>query len=251
MLAIVTVGPLRFLGAPLDAVLSTVGSGSCLTRHLSAAVSDWWLDWWFDTWPSVLYATLFVTLPFLPPTYKLKMITDCLYDGYESDICGGYGDFETADQCYALLRAYRNSTAARETIPHSWQLDLLLIARVTLVYVALRVWNKELQQGRDPGRYWQRRRQGWRSKGASRGAGARYDSSDSDSDDDQDVLAEHEFPMGFRAVPVPRGCEVATVRAGLQAADYYQVGHACCCWLLYYRSSAPLEVGRASRCACF
>jgi hypothetical protein len=33
-----------------------------------------------------------------------------------------------------------------------------------------------------------------------------------------------DFPMGFGPVSVPDGCEVASVKAVLEASDYYKVG---------------------------
>ena len=34
---------------------------------------------------------------------------------------------------------------------------------------------------------------------------------------------QSDFPMGFGSVAVPKGCEVASVRAVLEATDYYKV----------------------------
>jgi hypothetical protein len=46
-------------------------------------------------------------------------------------------------------------------------------------------------------------------------------------------MAYQKFVMGFGAVPVPEGCEVAEVKAALQAKDYYQVGFKSFSWFFW------------------
>lgn len=70
--------------------------------------------------------------------------------------------------------------------------------------------------------------------GAGRhGAGAGESDADEAEEDVSDEASR--FPMGYGAVAVPVRCEVAAVKAVLQAADYYQVRGMAAAGLAYVR----------------
>lgn len=216
---LLTSGPLSVLWGPVGAALTALSSLTVISPVDRALLSQWLEE---TAWPWVVYVVMFVVWPLCSGSAKEALLEDCFKDGYWDD--------PMTTPCRAIMRAAVNSSWARKALPHSWWFDCVLIAWTVLVFWALHVWSKELRAGRNPAQYWQRR--GWRGwswrssagKGASgKGSGWQDDGSESESESDDGAVAEHEYPMGFMSLPVPAGCQVATVRTVLQAANYYQV----------------------------
>jgi hypothetical protein len=240
--ATLVVTPLMWLRLPLGG----------LRRRLYAVpnIAMNWLAEFIDVetkkdWPRLMYAIVFYTTPFLPRDYYISFYgTEC-YDEMLLDEGIEALDYDfMSDRCWDLVEAHDASRKALKAIPHSWWLDLLLAVWLACVFYAVRV---SKAKERSSGQSWQQRWQQWdwrrpwthsgRSSSSNTGGGGgrsyQQTVSDDESDDSDDLAAaEHEFPMGFRAVAVPAGCKVATVKAVLQAADYYQV--CVCCFVLGY-----------------
>jgi hypothetical protein len=216
--ALLTSGPLSFLWGPVGAALTALSSVMVISPVDRALLSQWFEE---TAWPWVVYVVMFVVYPLCSESAKEALLEDCW---------GEYWEDPMTNTCRATMRAALDSLKAGRALPHSWWFDCVLIAWAVLVFWALHVWNKEARAGRDPTQYWQRR--GWRgwnwrsnaSKGASgKGSSWQDAGSESERESEDGAVAEHEYPMGFMSLPVPAGCQVATVRTVLQAANYYQV----------------------------
>lgn len=232
--AALVVTPLMWLQLPLGGLRRRLYAGPHVAMN--------WLAEFIDVetkkdWPRLMYAIVFFTTPFFPRDYYISIYgTEC-YDEALLDEGIEALDYDfMSDRCWDLVEAHDASRKALKAIPHSWWLDLLLAVWLACVFHAVRVFKAK---ERSSGQSWQQRWQQWdwrrpwahsgRSSSSSAGGGGGGRSyqqtvSDDESDDSDDLAAaEHEFPMGFRAVAVPAGCKVASVKAVLQAADYYQV----------------------------
>lgn len=236
------VTPLIWLQLPLGGLKRKILRGPEDALMLLSGLIQEQLD---QDWRRLWFAVVFYASPFLPSGYFMTLYGDQCLD--EALLLYGLEAFDydfMSDRSWNLVDALDASKLALRFMPHSWWLNLLLFVWLGSVLYAVRVWdNERTSSGRDARQSWQRRWQQWwhwwaqpgRGSSTSGGGGDAGRShrhagsgpsaaSDDDSDgEDELAAAEHEFPMGFRAVAVPPGCKVATVKAVLQAADYYRV----------------------------
>jgi hypothetical protein len=95
---------------------------------------------------------------------------------------------------------------------------------VWLFYVTAVITQWEEEHGQE---YYQRRQQYEQQRRSQRQQQRRQQRAGSDDEAEHDSLGDKQtdFPMGFGAVAVPAGCEVASVKAVLEATDYYKVSN--------------------------